>query len=321
MKRRDFLKAVGLGAASLTLPGCMGSPRQVKTDVVSRANPWTHLNLYNNPDNFQFAIVSDRTGGHRPGVFASAVEKLNLLKPEFVMSIGDLIEGNTRDEAELNRQWDEFDSFVNKLQMPFFYVPGNHDITNEVMAKKWHQRFGPDYYHFIYRNVLFLCLSTEDPFRYHISDQQVEYVRRVRRANSNVHWTSVFMHEPVWKSGKKDEPALWAGELAWRGSKSYENWRTIESLLANRPYTVFAGHEHKYGKSVRNGRRYYVLSTTGAQGRGRDYVTRDGNTSKELLGLAKGEFDHIMWVTMTDDGPAVANILLEGILSDEPCPL
>jgi hypothetical protein len=33
-------------------------------------NPWTHLRLNNDPALFRFAIVSDRTGGHRAGVFA-----------------------------------------------------------------------------------------------------------------------------------------------------------------------------------------------------------------------------------------------------------
>ncbi len=28
-------------------------------------NPWTHLNFHNNPDNFQFAIVTDLTGRER----------------------------------------------------------------------------------------------------------------------------------------------------------------------------------------------------------------------------------------------------------------
>lgn len=63
--------------------------------AVQEVNPWNHLNLNNDPDNFQFAIVTDRTGGHRPGIFEDAIGKLNLLQPEFVMSLGDLIEGYT----------------------------------------------------------------------------------------------------------------------------------------------------------------------------------------------------------------------------------
>ncbi len=44
--------------------------------------------------------------------------------------------------------------------MPFFYVPGNHDIAGEASAQVWKERFGPAYYHFIYRDVLFLCLNS-----------------------------------------------------------------------------------------------------------------------------------------------------------------
>jgi predicted phosphodiesterase len=289
-----FLRNFLIAAAAIILVGCTDVGPNLRIHVSGQANPWTHLNLYNNPDNFQFAIVADRTGDMRPGVFADAVGKLNLLKPEFVMSIGDLIVGETEDDAELDRQWDEFDTLVKKLQMPFFYVPGNHDISNEAMAKKWQKRLGQTYYHFTYRNVLFLCLNTEDTCEGCIGRQQFEYFREVLKANRKVRWTLVFMHRPLWKK-----------------SETSNNWEKFESLLAGRPYTVFAGHTHIYNKSVRNGRRYYVLAITGGRGGGQD---------NEPLGLAECRFDHIVWVTMTDDGPVLANLLLEGILDDEPCP-
>ena len=63
-------------------------------------NPWTHLRVNNRPDEFRFAFVTDRTGGARPGVFERAVTQLNLLQPEFVVSVGDLIEGSDK-PAEL----------------------------------------------------------------------------------------------------------------------------------------------------------------------------------------------------------------------------
>ena len=55
------------------------------------------------------------------------------------------------------------DAIVKKLEMPFFYVAGNHDMSNAVMAEEWKERFGPSYYHFRYRDVLFLVLNTEEP--------------------------------------------------------------------------------------------------------------------------------------------------------------
>ena len=53
----------------------------------------TNLDFQNNPDDFQFAVIGDRAGGYRPGVFPVAVDLLNLLQPEFVLSVGDFIEG------------------------------------------------------------------------------------------------------------------------------------------------------------------------------------------------------------------------------------
>ena len=55
---------------------------------VEERNPWTHLRLNNDPAEFRFAIVSDRTGGHRARIFSQAVEQLNLLQPEFVLGVG-----------------------------------------------------------------------------------------------------------------------------------------------------------------------------------------------------------------------------------------
>src|SRR5262245_8523796 len=104
-------------------------------------NPWTNTNLNNAPDEFQFAIVSDRTGGHRDKVFSRAVERLNLMQPEFVLSVGDLIEGGTKTEQQLTEEWREFDSYVERLKMPFFYVPGNHDVGNVANNKFWQEKF------------------------------------------------------------------------------------------------------------------------------------------------------------------------------------
>ena len=36
-----------------------------------------------------------------------------------------------------------------------------------------------------------------------------------------------------------------------------------------------------------------------------------------LRGPEYGEFDHITWVTMTDDGPMVVNLTLSGIVPDD----
>ncbi|MBN2457290.1 MAG: metallophosphoesterase [Sedimentisphaerales bacterium] len=271
--------------------GCSSSDTTFRTDITGRVNPWTDLEFGNKPENFQFVIVSDRTGGHRPGVFADAIGKINLLRPEFVICIGDLIEGYTEDKEEIGRQWQEFDDLIERLQMPFFYVPGNHDIANQQMLDEWNRRFGRPYYHFIYHNVLFLCLDTEGGYKEHkesqLSDEQIEYFRGVLSKNPNVRWTLIFLHRPLWEHDN-------------------QSWLEFEELLTESNYTVFAGHEHQYAMNIRNGRKFIRLATTG------------GNSS--LNGTTVGAFDHIVWATMTDYGPLLANLLLDGIYDENVTP-
>lgn len=244
-------------------------------------HPWTHLRWNADPRRFQFAIVSDRVGGHRAGVFESAMAKVNLLQPEFVMCVGDLIEGYSEDPSTIRSEWSEIDGFVRTLGMPLFFVPGNHDLTNAVEVQEWQQRFGRLYYHFVYQDVLFLCLDTEDPPSTHISAAQVEYVRQALAQNSGVRWTLVFLHEPLWTYPQDT------------------GWQQVEALLKGRRHTVFAGHFHTYAKYERNGESYYILATTGG--------------ASSLQGPVYGQFDHVVWVTMTDRGPCVANLMLDGI--------
>jgi hypothetical protein len=256
---------------------------------VRERNPWNHLRINRSDEEFTFAIVSDRTGGHRAKIFSRAVEYLNLLQPAFVVSVGDLIEGYTEDVKKLEQEWQEFNSFIARLQMPFFYVPGNHDYANPVQERMWKEKFSQPYYHFLYQDVLFLMVNSDDPPKTqegHISQEQIAYFERVLKANPRVRWTLIFLHRPLWTSSKVAETG----------------WLEFERLLQDRPYTVFAGHIHRYRRFVRHGRIYYQLATT-------------GGVSK-LRGVDYGEFDHVVWVTMKKNGPVLCNILLDGIYTE-----
>lgn len=255
-------------------------------DQPAGAKPWTSLNINDKPGQFQFVVVTDRTGGHRDGIFEKGVDRINLLQPEFVMSVGDMIEGYTTDTLEINRQWDEFTGFVNKLEMPYFYVPGNHDLTNPVMERIWKERFGPTHYSFVYKDVLFMALNSEDQTRGSgrgsISTPQLEWIRKTLETHRDAKWTFLFMHQPLW--AQETDPV---------------NWFDVEKLLANRKHTVFVGHRHHYERFERNNAQYYMLATMGG--------------GSPLRGPQLGEFDHFVWVTMTDRGPILANLHLDGV--------
>ena len=118
-----------------------------------------------------------------------------------------------------------------------------------------------------------------------ISDAQYDWVKKVLEEHKDVKWTLLFMHQPLWV--QETDPVRWA---------------EVETLLNNRKHTVYVGHRHHYAKFERNNGKYFQLATTG------------GGSS--LRGNQMGEFDHVVWVTMTDDGPLMANLRLDGI-SDE----
>ena len=59
---------------------------------IEEKNPWTNLGFNDSPDNYQFVIISDRTAPFTKGLFRSAIDKVNLISPAFVMSVGDLIQ-------------------------------------------------------------------------------------------------------------------------------------------------------------------------------------------------------------------------------------
>ena len=46
------------------------------------------------------------------------------------------------------------------------------------------------------------------------------------------------------------------------------------------------------------------------------YVLATSGSESALGDLEYGEFDHVTWVTMTDDGPVVVNLELGGIVPD-----
>ncbi|MGC3966467.1 MAG: metallophosphoesterase [Pirellulales bacterium] len=265
-------------------------PNGILLPAMAGPKPWSDKPLLDDPDRFQIAIMTDNTGGHRPGIWMKAVERLNLLRPTFVMSVGDLIEGYSSDPAELEAEWAEFLGFIDKLQMRFFFVAGNHDVSNPTAHELWRKKFGAEWYSFDYKGVHFMALSSEDT-KDQIGPEQLAWIEKDLKEHADARWTMLFFHKPLWVMAERQLTA---------GNPDTTNWKKVEALLGDRPHTVFAGHVHHYVQYDRNGMKYYHLATTGG--------------GSQLRGVPYGEFDHVAWLTMEQDGPTVVNLLLDGIV-------
>jgi len=330
-----YFKTTLTAVALAILLGCAQTTQYTNDDVSAfyydvetfpDAKPWSSENFQNKPENFQFAIIGDRTGGANAlGTFDLAMDQINLLQPEFVINVGDLIEGYPIDEDDLNSMWEEADSMISKLQMPFFYTIGNHDVSDSVMKEAWLKRRGVDYYYFVYNDVLFMVLNTEDDSRpepppeimeglkvynklqvedpeaakemlkqfmtddaviaalaqpVEFKETQLNWIKKTLAENDEVRWTFLFMHEPCWEN-----PA--------------ESFKEIQAMLKGRDHTFFAGHLHYYDYDKIDGYEHITMGPAGSS------FHHDG----------PGNVDHIMWVTMTDNGPQMGNIALKGLFN------
>lgn len=284
-------------AALVSVSACAGN----FTHSLKGAKPWTDKAFLDDPQEFHFAIVADRTGGERKGFFGKAMDSLNLLRPSFVMSVGDLIDGGGRSESDLRKQWDELNAFVNRLEMPFFYVVGNHDIwtgfkgmtpARQVSMDLWKEQFGTNtYYNFIYKGCHFVCLDSMEDHDYYpprtpgFTQRQIDWAAKEILARRDARWTFIFLHKPL--------------------DFTSDRWIAFEKQIASCNFTVFCGDWHNHCTAVRNGKKFYMIGTTGG-----------GHAKSEGDDLRYGHMDSVTWVTMTKKGPVVSNLALSGIHGD-----
>ena len=265
-----------LTAAALLCPvaGARSAPHGQETPryVTDRPNA-IDLPLPGEEDAFTFAIFGDRTGGPDRGVsiLADAVRDVNLLEPDLVMTVGDLIQGYNTTPSWM-RQMTEFKDIMSRLLCPWFPVAGNHDIywRGEPAAPEgeheasYEMHFGPLWYAFSHKGSFFIILYTDEghpvtgeknfgkPSCQIMSPEQFAWLDEMLTKAKDADHVFLFMHHPRW--------------LSQYGS----DWDRVHARLleAGNVTAAFAGHIHRMRSDPRDGIEYISLATTGGHQRG-----------------------------------------------------
>lgn len=245
-----------------------GSPK--KTGIKTSRAGARMLPPTKQEDVFHFVIYGDRTGGVPAGVriLEQAVRDTNLLDPDLVMTVGDLIQGYNR-KPEWLRQMTEYKTAMGQLNMNWFPVAGNHDVYWRGDGptplghheSNYEKHFGPLWYSFGHKNTGFIVLYSDEGDAatnrkgfgegalQKMSDQQLAFLDKSLAEHKDADHVFVFLHHPRWIGG------------GYTGG----NWDVVHERLKNagNVSAVFAGHIHHMRYDPKDNIEYITLATTG----------------------------------------------------------
>ncbi len=239
---------------------------------------------------FRFAILSDRTGGHTPGIYPQVIEEINLLNPDFVVAVGDYIEGYGEDYERSEAEWDSLMVLIGALEAPLYMTAGNHDIWDDESEVMYRARTGFDpYYSFDYENTHFVILdNSRINAAADFPEEQRDWLVADLARHSEAENTFVFAHRP-----------LWAQTLVLGQPDALH-----DIFLEYGVDAVFNGHLHHYFTTEFDGIDYTVIGSSGG-----------GMYRSAEQPVTRGEFFQFGWVTVMSPGYELAVIDLGGIYS------
>lgn len=255
---------------ALALPSAAHAQEPTSPRVVTnREHGKQLLKLPKEDDAFGFIVFGDRTGGPADGIkiLDEAVKDTNLLDPDLVLTVGDLINGYNTTKPWM-AQAEEFHGSMSQLRMPWFPVAGNHDIywrgankPAEEHEGHYETVFGPLWYAVQHKQCWFVVLYSDEgnpetgernfnkPECQRISDEQFTWLGNTLKQAKDARHVFVFLHHPRWLK------------------KYGDDWQKVHELLAGNGNVsaVFAGHIHnmRFG-GVRDGIEYYTVASVGA---------------------------------------------------------
>jgi Icc protein len=206
------------------------------------------------PDsNFRFSILGDRTGDAEPGVYESVWQDVNVLHPDFVINVGDTIQGGN--DAAAAAEWRALRPLWHRYKLPQFFTPGNHDIWSAISRTIYERETGHRaFYGFNYQNAHFTVLDNSQTEN--LSDQQMEFLERDLQQNKARDPKFVLFHKPFWLL-----PVMFQ-------SSQFPFHQLIKRYGVR---YVISGHGHQFVRAVQDGIVYIEAGSSGGKLKGQGF--------------------------------------------------
>lgn len=172
-----------------------------------------------------FAVVGDNRDGDE--IYKKIISQVSESDATFLAHVGDMVAHGYTDE------WDTFKKIQTALKIPFYAVPGNHDVF--AGRDPYQKAMGRLYYSFDNSGWHFIFL---DNARGLISDTQMSWLKTDLAKNIRQPMF-IFMHQPPQSN--------FSTHTMVGDSNQPENARAFLDLI--KPYnvqTIFSGHVHAF---------------------------------------------------------------------------
>ena len=159
---------------------------------------------------FTFVQISDTHIGFdkaaNPNVHATAIQAVERIKamrtrPDLILHTGDIT------HLSKDEQFDDAKQILSALDVPFFYVPGEHDFLDEGQGKAFLAHYGRGtrglgWYSFDHAGVHFVALNNVAALKpggmTHLGDDQIAWLKDDLSSLSASTPIVVFAHIPLW---------------------------------------------------------------------------------------------------------------------------
>lgn len=230
--------------------------------------PFTHLNpaalIQPSTGEFTFAVFGDFRPSRRDRPYSEAflkmLDEMNMISPSFILSVGDAYYGYGGSFQRFKNEIDYFLSRIKSLDTPFFNVIGNHEAGGALERENYiKDRFRNLYGSFDYGNSHFILLDTDEAGREGtIQGEQLKWLEKDIEANKNAENIFVLMHRPLFSALD--------GELnkgkSFKDKSNRDNLHRLFKKYGVR--AVFAGHEHLFSETVKDGIKYFITGGGGS---------------------------------------------------------